>query len=99
MTTRPLETAPVSVSSGRVRRLGQQRGRGGRPHKGPRDAMMIRPHEEIGRVVRARAAEAGYSVTGYVSALLANEVGLPHLAPAPDGPPAEKQREELPLTG
>lgn len=79
--------------------MGQKRGPGGRPHKGPRDAMMIRPHEDIGRVVRARAEEAGYTVTGYVSAVLAREVGLPNLAPEPDGPPAEKQREELPLTG
>ena len=79
--------------------MGQQRGQGGRPHKGPRDAMMIRPHEEIGRVVRARAEESGYSVTGYVSALLAREVGMAHLAPTPDGPPTQQQREELPLTG
>ncbi len=92
-------SAAVSVSSASLWRMGQKRGQGGRPHKGPRDAMMIRPHEDIGRVVRARAEEAGYTVTGYVSAVLAREVGLPHLAPAPDGPPADKQREELPLTG
>lgn len=61
--------------------------------------MMIRPHEDIGRVVRARAHEAGYSVSGYVSAVLAREVGLPDLAPEPDHTPADKQREELPLTG
>lgn len=61
--------------------------------------MMIRPHQDVGRAVRARAQEAGYTVSGYVSALLAADVGLPALAPPPDGPPNKTQHEELPLTG
>lgn len=76
--------------------MATKRGRGGRPSKGPRDAMMIRPHAEVGDAIRELAEAEGYTISGYVSALLAREVGRPELAPKPD---QSVQQEELSLTG
>lgn len=63
----------------------------GRPFKGPRDALMIRPHALVGQEIRRRAVEAGMPYTDYVSQLLAEHVGHPELAPKP--------HPELPMTG
>jgi hypothetical protein len=54
---------------------------GGRPGKGDRDLLVTRPARAVGDVVRARADEAGLSISEYVAAVLADTHGLPELAP------------------
>jgi len=61
--------------------MARQRGRGGRPSLGERDAMMIRPASALGERVRDAADEAGMTITDYVSTILAREHGCPELAP------------------
>jgi predicted HicB family RNase H-like nuclease len=65
----------------------------GRPSKGDRDAMMIRPAALLGRAVRAHAAAEGLSINEYITGVLATRLGMPELAPAP------RHEEELPMTG
>lgn len=71
----------------------------GREHKGPRDAIMTRPHADVGRILRARADEGGYTLGDYAALCIAEHVGRPDLAPKPSRPPKRPQVEELPLTG
>ncbi len=65
---------------------------GGRPSKGDRDSIITRPLRPLGDVVRARADEAGLSISDYVATVLANAHGVPQYAPV-----ASPQNEELPL--
>lgn len=57
-------------------------GRRRRHYKGARDAMMIRPDLEVGHAVRARATEAGMTISDYVWALMARDVQMPERAPS-----------------
>ncbi|MDN5771882.1 MAG: hypothetical protein L0H24_13440 [Microlunatus sp.] len=79
---------------------GEPRRKPGQQPKGPREAMTTRVHPDVYKVITARAREAGYlkSTSDYVAAILANEVGLPHLAPPPSHP-ADDDQNRLPLTG
>lgn len=54
---------------------------GGRPSKGDRDLLVTRPLRALGDVVRARADDAGMSISEYVATVLATTHGLPELAP------------------
>lgn len=79
---------------------GEPRRKPGQQPKGPRVAMTTRVHPDVHKVITARAKAAGYrkSTSDYVSAILAVEVGLPHLAPPPSHP-ADDDQDRLPLTG
>ncbi len=66
---------------------------GGRPSKGERDSIITRPVRPLGDVIRARADEAGLSISDYVATVLANAHGMPEAAPTR---PAVQQ-EVLPL--
>lgn len=79
---------------------GEPRRKPGQQPKGPREAMTTRVHPDVHKVITARARAAGYrkSTSDYVAAILANEVGLPHLAPPPSHP-ADDDQDRLPLTG
>lgn len=79
---------------------GEPRRKPGQQPKGPREAMTTRVHPDVHKVITARARAAGYrkSTSDYVAAILANEVGLTHLAPPPSHP-ADEDQDRLPLTG
>lgn len=53
----------------------------GRPHKGARDSIMIRPRQSLGELIRAQADEAGMTITDFVSTAMAEKLGHPELAP------------------
>ena len=65
----------------------------GRKSKGDRDAFYTRPMRPVGERVRANAEALGMDFGEYISAVLAEHVGLPHLAPQPRG----TNQQELPL--
>lgn len=71
-----------------------KRGRGGRPDKGPRDALMVRPPQALGDLVREQADMAGMTINDYVVTVLADAVGRPELAPDVSG---DRNQEVLPL--
>lgn len=58
-----------------------KRGRGGRPTKGPRDAIMVRPHADLGALIREQAETEGIHIGDYVATVLAEQLGRPDLAP------------------
>lgn len=66
----------------------------GRPSKGDRDAMMVRPARPLGDLVRARAEQAGLTISDYVATVLAEVHDLPQYAPQR----SSRQQEELPLS-
>lgn len=68
----------------------------GRHSKGARDAMMTRPPIDVGLVARKEAAARGMTISDYVAAALAREVGLPESFPMP--PRDDEGDEELPLS-
>jgi len=65
----------------------------GRPSKGDRDAFLTKPAIPVGEVVRSNAEALGMSYGDYISAIVANHLGLPQYAPQV---PISNQ-EELPL--
>jgi hypothetical protein len=67
---------------------------GGRPSKGDRDVIVTRPARPLGNVVRARADEAGMTISEYVAMVLARAHGMPEFAPASS---ATTEQEVLPL--
>ena len=66
----------------------------GRQHMGEREFIAARPPTRVADAARARAAERGVSLSQYVSALMASDVGLPDAVPLPDIPDSPQQ--ELP---
>jgi hypothetical protein len=68
--------------------------RGGRPYKGDRDLIVSRVARPVGDIIRARADEAGMTITDYVATVLSRAHGMPEFAPAPSATPAQ---EVLPL--
>lgn len=66
---------------------------GGRPSKGPRDAMLTRLHLDVGRRVRDLAEEKDWTYSDTLEALIC--IGLEHLDELSDENTAQ---EELPLT-
>jgi hypothetical protein len=60
----------------------------GRPSKGDRDAFLVRPPAELGRLIRENAADWS-DLNEYLTWLLANALDRPDLGPA--------QQEVLPL--
>ena len=72
-------------------------GNGGRPSKGDRQVCYSRPQRQVREACIERMRAEGYdSLSDYISAVLAREVGLPELAPKPT---LVRDGEELPLTG
>lgn len=72
-------------------------GVGGRPSKGDRQVCYSRPQRAVRDECISRMRAEGYdSLSDYISAVLAREVGLPELAPKPTRSP---DVEALPLTG
>lgn len=71
-----------------------KRGRGGRPTKGPRDAIMVRPHADLGALIREQAEAEGMHIGDYVATVLAKQLGCPELAPRPQ---LNRSQEVLPL--
>lgn len=69
----------------------------GRQHMGERDFIAARPPKRVADAARARAAERGVSLSQYVSALMATDVGLSDAVPIPDVPDSPQPR--LPLVG
>jgi hypothetical protein len=80
---------PVRFAAGMPRRSN-----GGRPSKGDRDLLVTRPARPLGDVVRARADEAGLTISEYVAVVLAHAHGMPEHAPATLG---ARPQTELPL--
>lgn len=76
----------------------QRRGPGnrsqGRPHKGDRDSIMIRPRLPLGELIREQAEEAGMTITDFVATHMAESLGRPELAPEVIVP---RNQEVLPL--
>lgn len=68
----------------------------GRPSKGERDFIGLRPSAELGRLVRQYAAENGVSITDVATRALAREMGREDLIPPI---PPRRVDQELPLTG
>jgi hypothetical protein len=66
-------------------------------HKGERVYIASRPPKRVADALRARANERGISVSEYVAAVLASDVGLPDAVPLPAAP--ESPQQELPLVG
>jgi hypothetical protein len=66
---------------------------GGRPSKGPRDAMLTRLHPEVGQRVRVLAEEKDWTYSDTLEALIC--IGLDHLDELPDDVTTQ---QELPLT-
>ena len=95
-----LADAASALLDGRMTTGGEPRRTPGQQPKGPREAMTTRVHPDVHKVITARARAAGYrkSTSDYVAAILAKEVGLPHLAPPPSHP-ADEDQDRLPLTG
>lgn len=61
-----------------------QRATAGRRSKGDRDHLTTRPPLVVGSAVRAKSKSLGYEyVSDYVAALLARDVEMDDLAPAP----------------
>lgn len=72
-----------------------KRGRGGRPGRGERDQLLARPPMPVGDAFRDRAEALGISISDYMSALIAREVGLGDMAPMPKGPKQQTAPLEL----
>lgn len=71
------------------------RGGYGRPSKGRRDAFMVRPAQPVGDAIRVQAAQQGYSLSSYISKMLAEALEMPQHAPTPDLPPRVNDEEQL----
>ncbi len=71
-----------------------QRATRGRPSKGPRDTLLSRVPVPLGDVVRDRAAERGMTVSDYVAAVMALNVGMPDVASLR---PVQSPHSELPI--
>ncbi len=71
-----------------------------RRHRGDRDSLTVRPPADVGAELRARAREAGMSVTDYGTLVMAAFLGRDDLVPGwfPDGDPAQPEIE-IRLTG
>lgn len=71
---------------------------GGRPSKGDRHLIASRPPRAVADAVIARADARGMTITDYVSAVLAQHVGMDDAA---SFQPVQTPHldEELPLTG
>ncbi len=65
----------------------------GRPSKGERDAFLTKPALPVGELIRANSENLGMSYGDYISAIVANHLGLPEYAPHP----SMSEQEELPL--
>jgi len=71
--------------------------RAGRPSKGDRQVCYSRPQRAVRDACIERMRAEGFTtLSDYISAVLAHEVGLPELAPKPT---LDRLGEELPLTG
>ncbi len=92
--TRPVANLPLFRIAMRLGCGMTRRGGPGRPSKGDRDVIITRPARPLGDVVRARADEAGLSISEYVASVLAEVHHLPQYAPQARPP----QPEELPLS-
>lgn len=57
--------------------------RRGRPSKGPRDAIQIRPTPELGALLRREGRQNRITAGEYVVSLLARQFDLPHFVPQP----------------
>lgn len=55
----------------------------GRPSKGARDAILARPHIDLGKIIRERAVEARLSNGEYMVKLAAEQLGMPEYIPEP----------------
>lgn len=55
----------------------------GRPSKGARDAILARPHEDLGRLIRELAVDARLSNGEYMVKLAAEQLGMLEFVPAP----------------
>jgi hypothetical protein len=66
----------------------------GRPSKGERDSFFTRPATPVGKVIRANADSLGMPYGEYISACLAQFLGMTEYAP---NPPAPLDQQELPL--
>jgi hypothetical protein len=57
--------------------------------------MMVRPRQELGDLIRAKAQEAGMSITDFIANSMAETLGRPELAP--EETRTNKSQRELPL--
>ena len=65
----------------------------GRPSKGERDAFLTKPAVPVGELIRDNAEALGMSFGDYISAIVANHLGMPQYAPQP----LHLDQQELPL--
>lgn len=87
------EEVPISGKGSRLHeRMVTTHRKPGRPSKGPRDAIMTKPHIELGALVRQVSEETGQSKGDVIATILADHFGRPELAP-----PLEQTQEALPL--
>ena len=76
-----------------ISRMAKRVSYGGRPSKGPRDAMLTRLHPDVGRRVRDLAEDKDWTYSDTLEALIC--IALEHLGELSDDNTAQ---EELPLT-
>lgn len=55
----------------------------GRPSKGPRDAILAKPDEALGRLIRQLAAQARLTNGEYMVKLAAEQLDMPEFLPCP----------------
>lgn len=71
-----------------------KRGTGGRPSKGARDAIYVRPPADLGALIRENADAEGMTYSDYCAMLIAHSLDRADLAPVPD---RSRDQEVLPL--
>jgi len=65
----------------------------GRPSKGKRDAILAKPAESFGAILKENAEKQGYTYGDYLLVLAAQALDMPQFAPSP----SRNRAEQLPF--
>ena len=69
----------------------------GRPSKGDRDTMKVRPPMTVGARIRAEADRRGIPYGDLAAAYLCHALGAPELAPVEIAPDHDYEQQEWPI--